>query len=183
MAMAQLVVISAAWVTLLGLSCARIVRRRSTPHRPAAPSTSGRRPRRHARFRRVPAPGRQPRKGSAPAPWARRPSPQNRDLRRFDRDMQGVDVTVRMDELPPVPIEQLAYDLRRLDHQRRNGPMRYSEKCLAAVMRAYDIRLQLACRCLGVPEHLQPLTGVDREIERLRVEDRLEAAGLALRGL
>ncbi|WP_433306438.1 hypothetical protein ACQP2F_20795 [Actinoplanes sp. CA-030573] len=40
----------------------------------------------------------------------------------------------------------------------------------AAVLRAYDARLQLACRHLGVEEHLGPLEGIDRELERLRVE-------------
>lgn len=86
-----------------------------------------------------------------------------------------------MDALPPVPIEQLAFDLRRLDRQLRDGPLRSSEVCMAALMRAYEARLRLACRCLGVPEHLQPLQGVDREIERLRLETQLEAAGLAFR--
>ncbi|GIF15190.1 hypothetical protein [Actinoplanes teichomyceticus] len=177
--MAQLVMVSAAWMTLLALPCAGILFRRPAPRRPATPVH---RPRRSASFRRLPAPARLPRRGSAPAPWARRPRPQNRELRRFDRDMQGVDVTGRMDALPPVPIEQLAHDLRRLDRQRRGGPMQSSEATRAAVLQAYDARLRLACRCLGVPEHLQPLQGVDREIERLRVEERLAAAGLALRG-
>src|SRR5690349_19572805 len=102
-AMAQLVVLSAAWMTLLVLPCARLILRRRTPRRPVTP---GHRPRRRTAFRRAPAPGR--RKSSAPASWARRPSPQNRDLRRFERDMQAVDVPARMSALPPVPIEQLA---------------------------------------------------------------------------
>jgi len=86
-----------------------------------------------------------------------------------------------MASLPAVPIEQLAFDLRRLDRQRRSGPMRSSEVGLAAVLQAYDARLQLACQCLGVAEHLQPLQGVDREIERVRLEVQLEAAGLSFR--
>ncbi|WP_436537114.1 hypothetical protein [Actinoplanes sp. HUAS TT8] len=177
--MAQLVVILAAWTTLLILPCARILRRRPDSRRPAGP---GHLPRRRTSFRRVPAPNRQPRKGSAQAYWARRPGPPGRDLRRLDRDLAGLDLTARMDTLPAVPIEQLAFDLRRLDRQRRSGPLRSSETCMAALMRAYDARLRLACRCLGVPEHLQLLQGVDREIERLRLETQLEAAGLALRG-
>ncbi|BAL85605.1 hypothetical protein AMIS_3850 [Actinoplanes missouriensis 431] len=101
-----------------------------------------------------------------------------RSLRRLDRALQVRD--------PVTPtgspsIEQIAYDLRRLDKQRRSGPTRYSEVWSAAVLSAYDARLQLACRCLGLPEHLQPLTGVDREIERLRVEAELQAAGMLLR--
>jgi hypothetical protein len=176
--MVQLVVMSAAWVTLLVLPCARVLLRRPATRRPATP---GHLPRRRTTFRRVPAPSRQPRKGSAQAQWARRPGPASRDLRRLDRDLAGLDLAARMEALPAVPIEQLAFDLRRLDRQRRSGPLRSSEACMAALLAAYDARLRLACRCLGVPEHLQPLTGVDREIERLRLEARLEAAGLALR--
>ena len=40
----------------------------------------------------------------------------------------------------------------------------------SAVIEAYDDRLRAACRALGIPEHLAELTGVDREIERVRVE-------------
>jgi hypothetical protein len=49
------------------------------------------------------------------------------------------------------------------------------------VVRAYDERLQMASRCLGVAEHLDGLEGVDRDIERVRVETELESAGLSLR--
>ncbi|BCJ43974.1 hypothetical protein GCM10010168_67770 [Actinoplanes ianthinogenes] len=175
--MVQLVVISAAWVTLLVLPCARVMLRRPAPRR----SDSGHLPRRGSTFRRVPAPGRLPRKGSAPAPWARRPGAPHREMRRLERDMQTVDVAARLAALPPVPIEQLAYDLRRLGRERRSSPLRWSEAGMAALLQAYDARLRLACACLGVTEHLQPLQGVDREIERVRVESQLEAAGLALR--
>lgn len=78
-------------------------------------------------------------------------------------------------------IEQIAYDLRRLDRQRRHGAMTDSERLRDAVLRAYDDRLCLACRRLGLTEHLQPLAGMDRDIERVRVEGELQAAGLALR--
>ena len=105
-----------------------------------------------------------------------------RQDRRLDRDLRRVDVGARLAELALPSIEQIAYDLRRLDRQRRSGPTGDSEVWLAAVQRAYDDRLRLACHCLGVPEYLQPLEGMDREMERVRVEDRLEAAGLSLRG-
>lgn len=49
-----------------------------------------------------------------------------------------------------------------------------------AVVQAYDDRLRLACRALGITEHLAELSGVDQEIERVRVEGVLHAAGLAL---
>ena len=42
------------------------------------------------------------------------------------------------------------------------------------------IGLAQACRCLGLCEHLCDLHGVDLEIERLRVEGELQAAGLVL---
>jgi hypothetical protein len=44
----------------------------------------------------------------------------------------------------------------------------------------YDDALVAACLCLGVTHHLDELTGLDREIERLRVEGALIAAGLTL---
>jgi hypothetical protein len=78
-------------------------------------------------------------------------------------------------------IEQIAADLRRLDRQRRAGPTTQSQRWLADVVRAYDERLRLASRCLGVTEYLTPLEGVDRDIERLWVEAELQAAGLSLR--
>jgi hypothetical protein len=49
------------------------------------------------------------------------------------------------------------------------------------VLRAYDEWLRLACRALGVPEYLQPLEGLDRDVERIRVEVELQANGVALR--
>lgn len=78
-------------------------------------------------------------------------------------------------------IEQIAADLRRLHRQRSAGPTTESTAWLLAVRRAYDDRLCLACSCLGVPEHMAELDGLDREIERVRVEGELEAAGLVLR--
>ena len=110
-----------------------------------------------------------------------------RQGRRELRALRRLDRALTFDEPIPTPatldvpsIEQIAYDLRRLDHQRRSGPTQHSEKWQAAVLRAYDQRLCLACRCLGLDEHLEPLDGMDRDLERLRVESELQAAGLAL---
>ena len=77
------------------------------------------------------------------------------------------------------PFEQVAADLRRLARQRAEVAHR-SPVWFAAVHRAYDERLRIACRELEIPEHLDALEGIDLEIERLRVEGLLEAAGLSL---
>lgn len=104
-----------------------------------------------------------------------------RALRRLDRALRSA-APVPSPATPGLPsIEQIAYDLRRLDQQRRGGPTQQSEKWRDAVLRAYDQRLCLACQCLGLAEHLEPLEGMDRDLERLRVESELRAAGLALR--
>ncbi len=77
------------------------------------------------------------------------------------------------------PFEELVADLRRLARQRievaHRSPIWYN-----AVHRAYDDRLSLACRELEIPEELHELEGFDLEVERLRVEGQLEAAGLRL---
>jgi hypothetical protein len=49
---------------------------------------------------------------------------------------------------------------------------------LGAVLRAYDEWLQVACGCLGISQHLSALDGIDRQIERMRMEGELTAAGL-----
>lgn len=88
------------------------------------------------------------------------------DLTRFDRDDQPT-------------IEQIAADLRRLGRQRIEIAGR-SRVWQDAVIRAYDDQLRQASRCLGLVEHLGDLDGVDLEIERVRVEGQLQAAGLIL---
>lgn len=77
------------------------------------------------------------------------------------------------------PFEELAADLRRLARQRIEVAHR-SPVWFNAVHRAYDERLVLVCRELEIPEQLHGLEGLDRELERLRVESLLEAAGLHL---
>jgi DNA-directed RNA polymerase specialized sigma24 family protein len=72
-------------------------------------------------------------------------------------------------------------ELRRLDQQRRSTLIRQSHRWQEAVLRAYDRRLLLACRALGIVEHLDALEGMDREIERLRVEGVLQGTGLRVR--
>jgi hypothetical protein len=77
------------------------------------------------------------------------------------------------------PFEEVAADLRRLSRQRAEVAPR-SRVWFVAVHRAYDERLRIACRELEIPEYLQELDGIDLEIERLRVEGLLEAAGVRL---
>ncbi|MGN9905991.1 hypothetical protein ACTMTJ_00400 [Phytohabitans sp. LJ34] len=103
-----------------------------------------------------------------------------RDLHRLDRTLSQQSISLaELDQHQP-SIQQIAADLRRLDHQRLGIATR-SKVWHAAVLLAYDDRLRLASRCLGVCEHLGQLDGVDLEIERVRVEGELEAAGLHLR--
>ncbi|MBB5954271.1 hypothetical protein FHS29_000841 [Saccharothrix tamanrassetensis] len=80
-----------------------------------------------------------------------------------------------------LPIEQLAADLRRvhriLECVRPGTP--YARR--AGVRQAYDVLLAQACAAVGVAHRLGELPeGVDREIERLRVEESLRAAGLVI---
>jgi len=110
-------------------------------------------------------------------PWRRRGRRDIKALRRLDRVLREASATTP--PLTAVPsIEQIAYDLRRLDRQRRRQTVAQSEPWLAAVMRAYDQRLSLACFALGLTEHLDALHGMDREIERLRVETALQESGM-----
>ncbi|GAA1505127.1 hypothetical protein GCM10009827_018160 [Dactylosporangium maewongense] len=87
-------------------------------------------------------------------------------------------------ESPPAPagppIEQLAGDLRRLNRLRMGVATR-SPVWFNAVQRAYDEALRVACGQLGVDQYLGEVSGVDLEVERLRVEGELQRAGLALR--
>jgi hypothetical protein len=127
------------------------------------------------------------------AAWTRRRRREDRALRRLDRSLDTAGQLTEPDRsngTVPAPrvaagpaIEQIAADLRRLDRQRHGGVTTGSATWLAAVLRAYDDRLTLASRCLGVSEHLHLLEGIDREIERVRVEGQLQAAGLALRSV
>jgi hypothetical protein len=73
--------------------------------------------------------------------------------------------------------EQIAAELRRLQHLRRHGPAGQSEAWLAAVTDAYDRWLVQACRTLGLSEELHSLDGLDRELERARIEEILRDKG------
>lgn len=109
---------------------------------------------------------------------------QRRTISRLNRAVGPLSVPRDSDlaalERPDRPtIEQIAADLRRLGGQRLGLATR-SIVWQTAVLRAYDDRLRMASRCLGVAEHLDQLDGVDLEIERVRVEGELHSAGLML---
>ncbi len=76
----------------------------------------------------------------------------------------------------PAP-EQIAGELRRLQRMRHHGPATQSEVWLAAVNDSYDRWLCEGCQTLGVDEELRRLNGLDRELERARIEDLLRAKG------
>ncbi|GIJ76087.1 hypothetical protein SAMN05443287_106109 [Micromonospora phaseoli] len=98
-------------------------------------------------------------------------------------DADQVATRIALDALDRVdrrPLEQIAADLRCLRRERAGGAGP-AVVWHSSVLDAYDGRLRLACRALGITEHLGELTGLDRQIERVRVEAELDAAGLRLR--
>ncbi|MGC5017030.1 hypothetical protein [Micromonospora sp. DT47] len=107
---------------------------------------------------------------------------ERRTIARLDRAIEAdaltrdVDLT-QLDRPERKPLELIAADLRRLGGHRLAAGGR-SAVWHGSVIDAYDDRLRAACRALGITEHMTELEGVDREIERVRVEGLLEAAGL-----
>ena len=84
---------------------------------------------------------------------------------------------------PPAgpPIERIARDVRRLRAEVLAPTPGIPMARRIGVARAYDDLLVDACRALDVPDTLSGLaTGTERDAERLRVEHRLDAAGLRL---
>ncbi|WP_243710296.1 hypothetical protein [Micromonospora sp. KC213] len=109
---------------------------------------------------------------------------EGRTLARLGRSLGGDALTrhvdlARLDRPDRQPFEGVAADLRRLARHRLAAGGR-SVVWHSSVMDAYDDRLRAACQALGIAEHLGELTGVDREIERVRVEGMLARAGLVL---
>jgi hypothetical protein len=111
--------------------------------------------------------------------WTQHREEDNVALRELDRALHGIDVCEVLAALKAASIDQIECDLRRLNRARRTDAAE-STTWRNAVERAYDLRLCLACECLGLDEHLEPLEGMDRDLERLRVESQLQAAGLTL---
>lgn len=120
--------------------------------------------------------------------WARWRSRQRerRIIARLDRAVEADALTrnidlSRMDRPDRQPLEQLATELRRLRGHQVGGSGR-ARVWHEATLASYDNRLRLACAALGIRQHLDELAGVDRELERVRVEGLLHRAGLILPG-
>jgi hypothetical protein len=79
------------------------------------------------------------------------------------------------------PIERVAADLRRVHRLLAGYPSGTPAARRFGTRQAYDELLTQACRQIGVPHRLEELPeGMDREIERLRVEQSLRERGLAV---
>lgn len=77
------------------------------------------------------------------------------------------------------PLEKITADLCRLATGMRDAPRGTSWARYAGTLLAYDDRLAAAARALDVRPALDGLPlGMDRDLERLRVEVELRAAGL-----
>jgi hypothetical protein len=77
------------------------------------------------------------------------------------------------------PIERLAADLRRVHRTLADFPPGTPNVRRVATREAYDSLLAQACAAVEVPHRLDALPdGMDRELERLRIEDALRAAGV-----
>jgi hypothetical protein len=80
------------------------------------------------------------------------------------------------------PIERLAADLRRVDRALRSLPPGSTMVRRRATEQAYDDLLREACRSLDVADRLDAVpAGLDRELERARVQRALQRAGLTIR--
>jgi hypothetical protein len=77
------------------------------------------------------------------------------------------------------PIEQLAADLRRVHRILAEYPPGTPALRRRATRQAYDALLVQACSAVEVVHRLDSIAeGMDREVERLRVEDALREAGI-----
>ena len=78
------------------------------------------------------------------------------------------------------PIERIAADLRRVRRTRACFEPGASAVKKIAARQAYDALLVQACTALGVEHRLGALAeGMDRELERVRVEECLRHQGLS----
>jgi hypothetical protein len=81
---------------------------------------------------------------------------------------------------PRVPLEKITADLCRLSTAMRDVPPQASRARKRGLLLAYDDVLGNAALALDVPQALAELPlGMDRDLERIRVETDLRDAGLA----
>ncbi|HWD04862.1 MAG TPA: hypothetical protein VG674_20675 [Amycolatopsis sp.] len=79
------------------------------------------------------------------------------------------------------PVERLAADLRRVHRLLAGYPPGTPAARRLGTRQAYDELLTTACREVGVAHRLDTLPeSLDRDLERLRVEEALRRAGLAV---
>ena len=80
------------------------------------------------------------------------------------------------------PIEQLAADLRRVHRELCDLEPAMPIVRWKATRQAYDTLLMQACLAVEIGHQLDelPVDGFEREMERLRVEEALREAGLAV---
>ncbi|MFC4856275.1 hypothetical protein [Actinophytocola glycyrrhizae] len=104
-------------------------------------------------------------------------------LSRVPRTVDAVGAYLRRRRRGPEPacppIERLAADLRRVHRTLAEFPPGTPAVRRRATRAAYDALLVQACAAVDVPHRLHCLgEGVDREVERLRVEEALRSAGV-----
>lgn len=79
------------------------------------------------------------------------------------------------------PVEQVAANLRRVRRTLAQLPSGTPAARRIGTRQAYDELLVTACRELGVEHRLDGLReGIDRDLERLRIEDALSRKGFVL---
>jgi len=80
------------------------------------------------------------------------------------------------------PIERLAADLRRVRRSIAEQAAGAPAVRRRATGQAYDALLAQACDAVDIPHELDdvPAQGIERELERLRVEEALRRAGLTI---
>ncbi len=102
---------------------------------------------------------------------------------RVPRSVDAIGAYVRKRRQGPTPahppIERLAADLRRVHRTLAEFPPGTPAVRRRATREAYDALLVQACAAVDVPHRLDTLgEGMDREVERLRVEESLREAGV-----
>jgi hypothetical protein len=103
---------------------------------------------------------------------------------KLPRLVDSVGDLYRRRRLPPPdgpPIERLAADLRRVHRALERLPDNAPAVRRRATNQAYDALLAQACHAVGEQHWLETVPdGIEREIERLRIEESLRRCGLAV---